>query len=77
MAIVWLAVSFNCYLILFLVNKFEQVYTTAFLSSLSEMVGNIAGATTYERLRAKGSLSLSFLVTIFGSFLLLIYGLQN
>ena len=75
MAIVWLAISFNCYLILFLVNKFEQVYTTAFLSSLSEMVGNIAGATTYERIRAKGSLSISFMVTIFGSGLLLVYGL--
>jgi len=77
MACVWLITSFNYYLIQFLVNTFDQIYTTAVFSSVSEMVGIVAGGAFYTNLGIKSSLSLSFSLALFGAILILLYGLQH
>ena len=77
MCLVWLITSFNYYLIQFLVNTFDQIYTTAIFSSCSEMVGIVAGGALYERLGIKGSFSLSFGLAVLGACLLLAYGLNH
>lgn len=77
MCMVWLITSFNYYLIQFLVNTFDQIYTTAIFSSCSEMVGIVAGGALFERLGIKASLCLSFSIALFGACLLLVYGLEH
>ena len=53
MCVVWLITSFNYYLIQFLVNTFDQIYTTAVFSSVSEMVGIVAGGALFNELGVK------------------------
>lgn len=74
---VWLITSFNFYLIQFLINTFDQVYTTAIFSSVSEICGIIAGGFLFQRYGVKGSLFASFCFALSGSLLLLLYGLDN
>ena len=77
MMCVWLITSFNYYLIQFLINTFDQIYTTAIFSSVSEMIGIVAGGIFYNRLGVKGSFSLSFSVALVGAFLIITYGLAH
>lgn len=77
MTYVWLATSFNYYLIQFLINTFEQIYFTAIFSSISEVAGLIIGGCLVSKLGMKASLSISFGFAFFGSLLLLVYGLSN
>ena len=77
MTCVWLITSFNFYLIQFLINKFEQVYTTAILNSISEILGIISGGIMYNNLRVRGSLFLSYTFAFTGSVLILTYGLHH
>lgn len=53
MCVVWLLTSFNYYLIQFLVNTFEQIYTTAIFSSISEMIGIVAGGALFNAFGVK------------------------
>ena len=77
MCVVWLITSFNYYLIQFLVNTFDQIYTTAVFSSVSEMVGIVAGGALFNELGVKKSLSLSFSIALIGSTMILGYGLAH
>ena len=47
MATVWLITSFNYYLIMFLVNTFDQIYMTAVFSSMSDVSGIVAGGILF------------------------------
>ena len=77
MALVWLIVSFSYYLITFLTNTFDQVYTTAISSGFSEIAGIVTGGALYSRLGPRASLSISFAIALFGAFSLLFYGVSH
>lgn len=74
---VWLVTSFNYYLIQFLINTFKQIYTTAIFSSISEIVGIVAGGALYQYYGVKGSLSLSFFIATVGAMAIVGYGLAH
>ena len=48
MMYVWLTTSFDCYLVLFLINKFEQVYVSAIASSISGILSYIFAGYIYS-----------------------------
>ena len=77
MMLVWLITSFNYYLIQFLINTFDQIYTTAIFSSISEVIGIFAGGALYQYCGVRGSLSISFGLALFGATLILLYGLAH
>ena len=77
MSVVWLATSFGYYLILTLINTFENVTQVALVSSASEMVGYVLSGIFYERIGVKLSLVGSFLVSLAGGVLILTWGLQH
>ena len=43
MAFLWLAVVFNYYLLLYMINSFRLVYLSAIGNSLSDLTGNYLG----------------------------------
>lgn len=77
MSLVWLATSFGYYLILTLINTFENVYVTAFTSSASEMAAYVISGLFYERVGVKLSLILAFAISTFGGVLILAWGLDH
>mmetsp|Transcript_34047 Transcript_34047/g.42013 ORF Transcript_34047/g.42013 Transcript_34047/m.42013 type:complete len:274 (+) Transcript_34047:590-1411(+) len=77
MSLVWLATSFGYYLILSLINTFDNVYITAFTSSFSEMVAYMVAGLFYLKVGVKLSLILSFAVSTLGGLLILVWGLQD
>ena len=77
MSMVWLSTSFGYYLILTLINTFDDVYISALTSSFSEMVAYVVSGLFYEKIGVKLSLILSFLVSTLGGILILSWGLQH
>ena len=73
----WLVTSFNYYLIQFLINTFKQVYTSAVLSSVSEIIGTAFGGSLYAMYGLKQGMTMSFALALFGSLLILGYGLAH
>lgn len=77
MSIVWLSTAFGYYLILTLINTFDNVYATGLTSSASEMVGYVLSGLFAERVGVKLSLIVSFLISTVGGVLILAWGLQH
>ena len=77
MSVVWLATAFGYYLILSLINTFDDVYISGLVSSLTEIVGYILSGLFYERVGVKLSLILSFLISTIGGVLILTWGLEH
>ena len=77
MCLIWLATSFGYYLILMLVNTFDNVYPTALTSAGSEMVGYIVSGLFFEKIGVKRSLVLSLSISTLGGILILSWGLQH
>lgn len=77
MSLVWLSTAFGYYLILTLINTFEDVYITAFTSSASEVVAFIVSGMFYEKIGVKLSLILSFGISTFGGIMILTWGLDH
>lgn len=77
MSLVWLTTSFGYYLILTLINTFENVYETAIVSSLSEMFAYILSGIFYERIGVKLSLVGAFAISTIGGVVILIWGLKD
>jgi len=75
MMVVWLASSFDYYLILFLVNSFKRVYACAFASSISEFVAYATSGILFAKFGAKISFSCSFASSFIGGVVILAYGL--
>ena len=73
----WLVTSFNYYLIQFLINTFKQVYTSAVLSSISEIIGTACGGSLYTMYGLKQGMTMSFALALLGSLLILGYGLTH
>ena len=77
MCIVWLTTSFGYYLILSLINTFESVYITGFVSSFSEMVAYILAGMFYLKVGVKLSLIIAFAISTTGGILILSWGLDH
>ena len=75
MSFVWLTASFCYYLILTLINTFDDVYVTALVSSFSEIAAYILSGLFFERIGVKLSLILSFALSGLGGILILAWGL--
>ena len=48
MMFVWLTTSFDYYLVMFMINKFEQVYVSAIASSVSGILAYIFAGYIYS-----------------------------
>ena len=77
MSFVWLTASFCYYLILTLINTFDDVYVTALVSSFSEIAAYILSGLFFERIGVKLSLVLSFALSGLGGILILAWGLDH
>ena len=77
MSFIWLSVSFNWYLIQFLINTFDEVYVTAIGSSIADIVANTISAYFYERYGIKSNISAANAACTIGGFVILFYALQH
>ena len=77
MSIVWLSTSFSYYLLLSLVNTFDNVYETAVTGSIAEIVAYTVSGLLYEKIGVKLSLVISFALSTMGGILILAYGLEH
>ena len=75
MSFVWLTTSFGYYLIMMLTNTFDNVYASALVSSISEIVAYIISGLFYDKIGVKLSLILSFAISFIGGILILAWGL--
>ena len=77
MAFLWVAGSFNYYLIQFLINTFQAIYVTGIVSSMSDIVANSIGAYVFEKIGIKKCISGSQALSTVGGLLVLTYGLSH
>ena len=77
MAFIWLISTSNYYIILYLLNTFDQVYLCATASSLSEMLAYLVTGYIFEFLGPKKSYSVSFGMAFVGGIVLLFVGLKH
>ena len=77
MSFVWLATAFGYYLILSLINTFDNVYETAIVSSVSEMCAYVIAGAFYEKVGVKLSLIIAFAISTAGGILILSWGLDH
>ena len=76
MAFVWLTVVFNYYLLKFMINTFEQVYTTGLLSSLTGLAAYWHGGILYKRLGLKMSITVSMVISFSATVVIILIGLH-
>lgn len=77
MAFLWMAGSFNYYLIQFLINTFQAIYITGIVSSISDIVANSIAAYVFEKIGVRKCISGSQALATIGGLLVLTYGLQH
>ena len=77
MSCVWLATIFCYYLILSLINTFNDIYETAIISSVTEMCAYVISGLFYEKVGVKLSLILAFAISTAGGILILTWGLDH
>jgi hypothetical protein len=75
MTIVWLTVSFNYYLIMFLVNTFKQVYLSALGNATSDILGHITGGIFMRYLGIKTTFLTGFAISTIGGLIIIFFGL--
>ena len=75
MSVIWLSTSFGYYLILSLINTFDDVYVSGLTSSLSEMIAYVVSGLLYERIGIKLSFIIAFAISTLGGVLILAWGL--
>ena len=75
MSVIWLATSFGYYLILSLINTFDDVYISGLTSSLSEMIAYVISGLLYEKIGVKLSFIIAFAISTLGGVLILAWGL--
>ena len=77
MSLVWLTSSFGYYLILSLINTFDEIYITGLTSSFSEIISYVVGGYFFEKAGVKLSLIVCFGISTFGGILIMSWGLQH
>ena len=77
MSVVWLATAFGYYLILSLINTFDEVYVSGLTSSASEMIAYVLSGLLYDKIGVKLSFIIAFSISTFGGILILVWGLNH
>ena len=77
MTFVWLATTFNRYLVMFLLKNFGQVYTTTTFFSIGSMSGYVLGGFLFNRLGVVKCFRLGFSMSSGAGLLILLIGLNN
>lgn len=77
MTFIWLSTAFSFYLLTYLVNTFQQVYQSALLSSMSELVGYATAGIAFHYFGVRGSLVYAFTISFIGGALMMVYGLDH
>ena len=76
-ALCWLTLCFNYFLIQFLINTFSQVYLSGMMAALSELFGSITAYFIISRVGVKNTFLVGFGLATLGGALILGYGLQH
>ena len=74
MASIWLAVSFDYYLINFLASHFEDAYSVVITSQIAEVTAKVAGGLLYKLIGARRSLSLALSMSCIAGVAIIFYG---
>ena len=77
MSLLYLTTAFGYYLILSLVNTFEDEYLTGLLCAATEMLSYILAGLFFEKVGVKLSMTLAFATATIGGILILSYGLNQ
>ena len=77
MSFIWLSVSFNWYLLQFLVNTFENIYATGLGASASDIVAYALSGLIYEKLGIKLTIAICYASSTIGGLIILFYGLSH
>ena len=77
MTTVQIACLFNFHLLSYLANTFDQVYLTTLLAVSSEFLAYLVGGYIFEKLGAKRSLTVQFLLSGVGGIAMLTFGLHH
>ena len=77
MAAIWLAVSFDYYLINFLASHFEEAYLVVITSQISEISAKIAGGMLYRMIGTKRSLIYCLGMSSAAGLAIIFYGLAH
>ena len=77
MAVFWGVIIFNYYLIMFLVNSFEQVYFIALMISVAELVAFVISGCLVDKIGVKSTFLFAFILTTLAGILILCYGLKH
>lgn len=77
MATLYGAVNFNSLLLIFLVNTFDQVYVTALMISIADMLAFISSGIIVEKHGVKVAFLIPLTIATISGVLFLLYGLSH
>ena len=77
MALVWLVTVFNVYLFGYLVNTFDDEYTSALGSSAADIVSQIAAGIAFNYIGLKKNFIIAFGASSLGGLILWTWGLSH
>jgi hypothetical protein len=77
MIVIWLSAVFDYYLISFMVNGFENVYTAALSSAISDVLAYAISGLIFKKLGVSKSYSLCFSISLVGGLGILLWGLGH
>ena len=77
MTFIWMIVVYNVTLTNFLFNTFENVYLSAVAGNIGTCIGYAIGGWFLHKMKTKGSLGLSFILSTIGGVLILVFGLSR
>ena len=77
MTVVDCTAHFSYFLLAYLVTSFKQVYLCQFLGVLAELVANFTAGLLLNKLGTKLALIVFFGISVFGSILMIFYGLEH
>ena len=74
---IWLSAAFGYYLVLSLINTFEDVYITGMTSCASEIISMAIAGFLYQRIDVRKGFFVSFVSSMIGGILIIVWGLDN
>lgn len=77
MVFIWSTCSINFYTLLYLVNTFENIHSTAISVSVADVIAYATGGLLVAKLNVKRSLFYSLSLSALSGFLILVYGLDH
>ena len=77
MIYLWGVSIFNFYMLMYLVNSFKQVYMTALMLGIADLLAYLTGGLLVAKIGIKTSFFVFLLIGTLSGVLMLCYGLQN